>query len=403
MANGLAFDPNTPTELQRQDWTCSIRSVMWMLKSLGIPVTPEDAQDAMSPKYVTPELGLLDASGAGMVAALQDTWGVGAVNDANATFDEVVAVAGRQPVAIGLRNWGGPGYGHWSAVRGVQDLRLVLANPGGTGPRFGQQTLTRAEFDERGPASMVTIPLGPRGVEPAPPAATPDPWQWFSADQIAVISQCKIDGVREHWPRLVEQLAHCGINTRPAQIAMIATVAVETAHRFAPIHEFRNADGSLPAHWQTYDGGPDYHGRGFIQLTHRYNYAAYGLKIAALWGTSPDQPDFDLVGDPDRALDPDISAAVSALYFRDHGGDGQGRIPMAAAIGNWQEVRRLVQGGNAGLEEVTRIANALTALPLPGQQAEPPIVLPPAADTRVERIRAKLREALAIAEEPAPV
>jgi len=33
--------------------------------------------------------------------------------------------------------------------------------PAGTGPRFGQQTLTREQFDARGPASMVRIPLGP--------------------------------------------------------------------------------------------------------------------------------------------------------------------------------------------------------------------------------------------------
>lgn len=155
-----SFDPNTPTELQRQDWTCSIRSVMWMLKSLGIAVTPEEAQDAMEGRYVTPQLGLLDASGAGMVAVMRDRWGVGATNDASATFDEVAALAGRQPLAIGLRNWGGPNLGHWSPVRGFDGERLILANPAGTGPQFGQQTLTRQEFDARGPASLVTVPIG---------------------------------------------------------------------------------------------------------------------------------------------------------------------------------------------------------------------------------------------------
>lgn len=187
------------------------------------------------------------------------------------------------------------------------------------------------------------------------------PYKFFTAEQIATVTACPLPAIRENWPKIVEQLAHCKINTRPTQIAMLATVAVETARRFAPIHEFRNADGSLPAHWQTYDGGPDYHGRSFIQLTHRYNYAAYGPKIAELWGTSPDQPDFDLVGNPDRALDPDISAAIAALYFKDRG------IPQMAAIGDWVAVRRAVQGGTAGLEEFTRMANALTALP----QSEP--------------------------------
>lgn len=207
-----------------------------MLRSLGISVTPEDAHDAMVPQYVTPELGLLNASGAGMVDVLRDRWGVGAVNDAAATFDEIVTVAGRQPVAIGLRNWGGPSLGHWSAVRGFDGERLMLANPAGTGPQFGQQTLTREEFDARGPASMVTIPLGIQ--EPAPVPERPDPWEFFTVEQIASITQCPSTAIAEHWPRLVEQLGHCGINSRPTQIAMIATVAIETAHTFRPVAEY---------------------------------------------------------------------------------------------------------------------------------------------------------------------
>lgn len=156
---GLHFDPSTPTYLQKADFTCSIGSVIWMLRSLSMAVEPEDAYDAMVPQYVTPALGLLDASGAGIVRVLADRWGVGAYNDASASFDDVTAVAGRMPVALGLRNWGQPG-GHWSAVRGFDGERLVLANPAGTGPRYGQQTLTREQFDARGPASMVVVPIG---------------------------------------------------------------------------------------------------------------------------------------------------------------------------------------------------------------------------------------------------
>ena len=154
------FDPNTPTEIQNQNWTCAIRSTMWMLKSLGIAVSPEEAQDAMSPKYVTSQDGLLLGNGSGIVEVLHDRWGVTAINDGSATFSEVAAVAGRQPVAIGLHNWGGPELGHWSAVRGVNgDGALVLANPAGTSATFGQQTLSSEQFGARGPASMVTVPL----------------------------------------------------------------------------------------------------------------------------------------------------------------------------------------------------------------------------------------------------
>lgn len=151
----LHFDPNTPTELQRQDWTCSIRSTMWVLKSLGVAVTPEEAQDAMSPQYVRSDVGLLDASGAGIVAVLQDRWGITAFNRAPVSFDDVAGWAGRYPIALGGRNWN-----HWTAVRGLDgDGRLVLANPGGTGPRFGQQTLNRQQFEDLGWFSAVVVPV----------------------------------------------------------------------------------------------------------------------------------------------------------------------------------------------------------------------------------------------------
>lgn len=153
------FNPDFPTQIQRQDWTCSIRSTMMLLDSIGISVTPAEAQDAMSPRYVNADVGLLDASGAGIGAVLREHWGVEAVNFGSLSFDEAMSLAGTGPLAIGLRNWGGPHAGHWSAVRGKEGDRLVLANPAGTGPRYGQQTLDRQEYDARGPASGVFIPI----------------------------------------------------------------------------------------------------------------------------------------------------------------------------------------------------------------------------------------------------
>lgn len=152
------FDPTTPTELQRQDWTCSIRSTMWLLKSIGIAVSPEEAQDAMSPRYVNSDVGLLDASGAGIVAVLRDHWGVKATAYPSLTFDQALELAGRVPLAIGGRNWGGPGMGHWSAVRGRYQDSLVLANPA-TGSRFGQASLTRQDWARMGPFSGVAVGL----------------------------------------------------------------------------------------------------------------------------------------------------------------------------------------------------------------------------------------------------
>ena len=152
------FDPTTPAELQRQDWTCSIRSTMWLLKSIGIAVSPDEAQDAMSPRYVNADVGLLDASGGGIVAVLRDRWGVSATAYPSLTFDQAQEMAGHVPLAIGGRNWGGPGFGHWSAVRGRYQDSLVLANPA-TGSRFGQASLTRQDWARMGPFSGVAVGL----------------------------------------------------------------------------------------------------------------------------------------------------------------------------------------------------------------------------------------------------
>lgn len=152
------FDPTTPTELQRQDWTCSIRSTMWLLKSIGIAVSPEEAQDAMSPRYVNSDVGLLDASGAGIVAVLRDLWGVTATAHPSLTFDQALELAGRVPLAIGGRNWGGPGMGHWSAVRARNETGLALANPA-KGATFGQSAISRNDWQRMGPFSGVAVDL----------------------------------------------------------------------------------------------------------------------------------------------------------------------------------------------------------------------------------------------------
>jgi SH3-like domain-containing protein len=122
----------------------------------------------MVPGLVSPQLGLLDGSGATIASLLRQRYLLLASNASPVSFDEVAARAGKQPIAIGGARWyvspDGDVTGHWVAVRGFDGTQLLLANPGGTGPHFGQQALTRDDFAQRAPFAAVWIDasgLGP--------------------------------------------------------------------------------------------------------------------------------------------------------------------------------------------------------------------------------------------------
>lgn len=187
-------------------------------------------------------------------------------------------------------------------------------------------------------------------------------WQHFTAEALASATECPVENVRTNWPRLVEQLELCGINERLVQIGMAGTVAKESASSFMPVKEaFFLGEPAAENHRRTLAYYP-FFGRGYIQLTHRGNYERYGHKVAELWRADPSHPDFDLVGNPDRALDPTISAAVSALFFRDTKTlQGYGIVDACRAR-DWEWVRRLVLGAADpdGVARIVRIEAALS-------------------------------------------
>lgn len=179
-----------------------------------------------------------------------------------------------------------------------------------------------------------------------------DPFAFFTADQIAAASACPVANVHTHWPKIVEQLDHCGIADQPVQIAAIGTIAIESASQFAPVREAFYLGEPEPA--STYRAGLPYTpfwGRGEIQLTGKGNYQTYGKLVAELWGAGAD-PTFDLVTHPDNALDPDIAAAVLACYFR------ATDVQTAARASDWAAVRRKVYGGDdpKGAARIAQIA-----------------------------------------------
>lgn len=145
----LATDP------QDYPWDCSATSLAWCLRTIGLAYSELDVIQGLGPSRITPTYGLLDASGAGLVDYLAEI-GIAAESNPDASFDQIQAAAGNQPMVMGGRAWC-----HWVAVRmgsltafGEPSGALVLMNPA-SGWMGVEQTLWYQQFNELGPFSAV--------------------------------------------------------------------------------------------------------------------------------------------------------------------------------------------------------------------------------------------------------
>jgi hypothetical protein len=119
-----------PVELQDVPWDCAAASLTWCLNTIGRTETEADVVAGLGPARISPALGLLDASGSGLVEYLAQL-GISAANNPDASWDEVMAAAGSQPMLIGGRAWC-----HWVGVR-IPNIwgdksyskAIALANP----------------------------------------------------------------------------------------------------------------------------------------------------------------------------------------------------------------------------------------------------------------------------------
>ena len=174
-----------------------------------------------------------------------------------------------------------------------------------------------------------------------------------------------LQNVTANWPRLEAALVALGIYSDLCAVATIATVSIETG-TFSPIKERGGPVYLTNLYENRVDLGNDevgdgakFRGRGFVQITGRWDYQHFGDEIGV-----------DLVGNPDLALDPAVAAKILALYFEER------KIRDYADAQNWEMVRRRVNGGLTGwprfIDSVTKLVAALNN-PL---QAEIPSEVP---------------------------
>jgi putative chitinase len=171
--------------------------------------------------------------------------------------------------------------------------------------------------------------------------------------------ECPPEKVRVNLPLVIAALEKQGILTDECAIAAIATIAAETGN-FSPVKERGGPtylgnlyDSRTDLGNQGPPDGANFRGRGFVQITGRFNYTSYGKLLG-----------IDLMNDPDLALDPANAAAILAAFFHQRG------IAQFAAAGNWEMVRRRVNGGLNNWARFIGIVNGLMALiPSPTAQA----------------------------------
>lgn len=136
---------------------------------------------------------------------------------------------------------------------------------------------------------------------------------------------------------------------KPMVLMALATIRAET-ESFEPVGEGRSRFNTSPAGrpFDLYDhrrdlgnqGPPDgerYRGRGYVQLTGRFNYRRYGEVIGL--GDK-------LEKDPDLASRPDIAGRLLSAFLKSK----ERRIKEALVAGDLRTARRLVNGGSHGLD-----------------------------------------------------
>lgn len=86
--------------------------------------------------------------------------------------------------------------------------------------------------------------------------------------------------------------------------------------------------------------GYKYRGRGYIQLTGKYNYEKYGRMIGE-----------DLVSNPDLAAKPEIAAKVAVAYYKDK------VVNAGIKPDDTKAITKQIQGGSLGLEERAKLTS----------------------------------------------
>jgi putative chitinase len=205
--------------------------------------------------------------------------------------------------------------------------------------------------------------LGMSPVSDWPSPYPPTPPHPLGTINIGIVQQMfpntPIGNLQLYIPFVLDGLKRQNLVDKPMTLMALATIRAET-ESCRPISEGISKYNTEPngRPFGKYDlrtdlgnngigEGERFKGRGFVQLTGRYNYEHYGNIIRQ-----------DLVNNPELANNPTIAAELLAAFLKEK----EGKIRTALSNNDLMTARKLVNGGTHGIErfmDAYNIGNAL--------------------------------------------
>jgi predicted chitinase len=171
--------------------------------------------------------------------------------------------------------------------------------------------------------------------------------------------QTKPSNIVRYLPYVTDALEAFGLTDRAMVLAAFGTIRAETAG-FVPISEFPSRFNTIAGQqpFSAYEpntkvghalgntepgDGARFKGRGFVQLTGRFNYQKYATRDR-----------IDIVNQPDLVNSPELAAVLLARFLA----DCADKMRAALANEDFAGARKLVNGGSHGLQEFIGVFKA---------------------------------------------
>ncbi len=240
-----------------------------------------------------------------------------------------------------------------AVVRLQITLKKVGFNPGRADGDFGPATTAALIGFQKSAGLLADGIAGPRTLAALKLAANDRLPSVIPGVTVTIVSKMfpftQVDNIRDNLPFVLKGLVERTLGDKPMVLMALATIRAET-ESFQPINEglskFNTSPGGHP--FDLYDfrsdlgnqgkgDGAKFRGRGYIQLTGRFNYQKLGNTLD-MGGK--------LATNPELANDPTIAGKLLAAFLKDK----ERAIKEALVIGDLRLARRLVNGGSHGLD-----------------------------------------------------